>query len=96
MVRCEKLKLMKKLVKPLKINKTFGLSGKVEIHEKTRQTAENKQTFGLTGKIEINGKTRQNAENKHSRGQRLFKYIYFNLAYFELTFIVTSIFLLLA
>ena len=40
---------MKKLVKPLKINR---FDGKIEIHEKTRQNAENKQIFDLTVKIE--------------------------------------------
>ena len=62
---------MKKLVKTLKINKTFGLTGKIEIDEKTCQNVENKQSFGLTGKnekLKLMKKTRQNAENKQTFG----------------------------
>ena len=56
---------VEKLVKTLKINKTFDLTTKIEINEKTRQIAENKQTFDLKAKIEIE-KTRQNTENKQT------------------------------
>ena len=40
------------------------LTIKIEINEKTRQSAENKQTFDLTAKIEFEGKTRQNFKGK--------------------------------
>ena len=42
------------------------MQGKIEIHEKSRQNAENEQTFDFAGKIEIQGKSRQNDENKQT------------------------------
>ena len=57
-VMCELFKelKMRKISSKRRNKQTFGLPGKIEISEKTRQNTENKQTFGLTGKNEINEK----------------------------------------
>ena len=66
----KKIKLRKKLVKTLKINKLFDLTGKIEIGGKTRQNAEKTKLllYDEKLKIEIERKTRQNAESKQTFG----------------------------